>query len=363
MKGIEQAEAEVVVVVFAVDRIQRHVPQRVVHPPHVPFEAKAEPADINRARHHRPGGQLLGHRGRAGLPEHQLVHSAQERDRFEVFAPAESVRDPLPRVAAVVEVQHRGDRIDPDAVDVEFAQPVERARQQEIRDLTAAVIVDQRVPIGMIALPRVGVLVKRGTVKAAEPVRIGREMPGNPIQQQSQPGAMAGIDKGAEIVRRSITAGRREQRDRLVSPRAVERIFGDRHQLEMRETHFGCVGDELVGELAIRQIPPVLGQVAAPRAEMDFVDRDRRLAIVALPALGHPPPILPQMSRRLGDDRGRVGRPLGPLGLRVRLERQELTVGAEDLVFVEMTGAQARARTVPRTRRHFASASAGRPIR
>ncbi len=115
----------------------------------------------------------------------------------------------------------------------------------------------------------------------------------------------------------------------------------------MRETHFGCVGDELVRELAIRQIPPILGEVAAPRAEMDFINGDRRLAIVALPALRHPPPILPQMPRRLGNDRCRVGRSLGPLGLRVRLERQELTVGAEDLVFVEMTGAQAGDEQLP----------------
>ena len=35
------------------------------------------------------------------------------------------------------------------------------------------------------------------------------------------------------------------------------------------------------------------------------------------------------------------------LGLRVRLERQKLTVGAEDLVFVEMTGAQARDEQFP----------------
>ena len=176
---------------------------------------------------------------------------------------------------------------------MEFAQPVERARQQEICDLAAAVIVDQRVPIGMKTLPRVGVLVKRGTVKAAEPMRIGREMPRNPIQQQSEPGAVTGIDKGAEIVRRPVTAGRRKQRDRLVSPRAVERILCNWHQFQMREAHFRCVGDELVSELAIGQIPPVLGQVAAPRTEMDFVDRDRRLTIVALPALRHPSAILP----------------------------------------------------------------------
>src|ERR1700745_4130774 len=109
----------------------------------------------------------------------------------------------------------------------------------------------------------------------------------------------------------------------------------------MRETHLGCVGGEMGGEIPRGQIPPVFRQVAPPRAEMDFINRDRRLAIVALPTLRHPALILPQMPRRLGYDRRRVGRPLSPLGLRVRLERQELTVGSEDLVFVEMTGAQA----------------------
>src|ERR1700686_3395679 len=104
---------------------------------------------------------------------------------------------------------------------------------------------------------------------------------------------MAGVHKGTEIVRSPITAGRRKQRDWLVSPRAVEWILRDRHQFQMRETHFGCVGDELVSELAIGQIPPILGQVAAPRAEMDFVDREGGLTIVAPPALGHPAPILP----------------------------------------------------------------------
>ncbi len=53
------------------------------------------------------------------------------------------------------------------------------------------------------------------------------------------------------------------------------------------------------------------------------------------------------MSRRLGNNRRRVGRSLGALSLRVRLQRQELTVGAKDLVLVEMTGAQARDEQLP----------------
>src|SRR5215813_8575983 len=108
----------------------------------------------------------------------------------------------------------------------------------------------------------------------------------------------------------------------------------------MCESHFGSIGYKLLGEFAICQISPVLDQVAAPRAEMDFVNRNGRLAIVALPTLRHPSSVLPQMSRRLDNDRRGLWRPLRALGLRIRLERQQLTIGAEDLIFVEMTGAQ-----------------------
>jgi len=49
VEGVEQAKGQVVVVMLAVDRLARHVAERVVHPAHVPFEAEAEPADIDRA--------------------------------------------------------------------------------------------------------------------------------------------------------------------------------------------------------------------------------------------------------------------------------------------------------------------------
>src|SRR5260370_41974589 len=99
-------------------------------------------------------------------------------DRVEVFPAAVDVGDPAPRLTAVIEIEHRGDGIDPEPVDMKFAQPIERARMQEIRHLAAAVIVNQRVPVAMDALARIGVLVERGAVEAAEPVRVGWEMPG-----------------------------------------------------------------------------------------------------------------------------------------------------------------------------------------
>jgi hypothetical protein len=49
-----QAEQDVAVMVLAVDRILADVVQRVMHPAHIPFVAKAQPAIFDRARHLRP---------------------------------------------------------------------------------------------------------------------------------------------------------------------------------------------------------------------------------------------------------------------------------------------------------------------
>src|SRR6266404_9748551 len=84
---------------------------------------------------------------------------------------------------------------------------------------------------------------------------------------------------------------------------------------------------------------------------MHFVNRDRRLAVIAPPALCHPSAVMPDMARRVGDHRSGAGRSLGLLGLRIGLERQKLAIGSENLVFVEMTGPQPRHEEFPKTAR------------
>ena len=49
-----------VVVVLAVDRFFSDVGQGVVHPAHVPFESKAEAAQIDGAGDAGPGGRFFG---------------------------------------------------------------------------------------------------------------------------------------------------------------------------------------------------------------------------------------------------------------------------------------------------------------
>ena len=80
-----------------------------------------------------------------------------------------------PSLARVVEIQHRRDGIDAQAVDVVLVQPEQRIREKEIPHLVAAVIEDQRAPVPVLALPRIGMLEERGAVERREPVRVLRE--------------------------------------------------------------------------------------------------------------------------------------------------------------------------------------------
>src|SRR3954470_9245042 len=119
------------------------------------------------------------------------------------------VRNPLAGGPAVVEIEHRGDGIDTQAVDAVAVEPEQRVGDQEIDYFGAAVIVDQRAPVEVAALQRIGVFVERGTVEIAEPMRIVREMSGHPVEPYADPFAMAGIDKGRKVFRRAEPAGRR----------------------------------------------------------------------------------------------------------------------------------------------------------
>src|SRR3984893_13128509 len=133
-------------------------------------------------------------------------------------------------------------------------------------------------------------------MEGSERVGVVGERPRHPIEQQTESGVVAGLDKSTEIVGRPVSAGWRKQRDWLISPGTVERIFGKRHGLDMSKAHVAHVRHELVGELTIGQVPPLLGKIAAPRAEMHFVNRDRRLAVIAPPALYHPSAVMPHMA-------------------------------------------------------------------
>ena len=189
------------------DRVLRHVVQRVVHPSHVPFVGEAEAAARNRPADARPGGRFLGdHDGAGTTLGNDRVEMAQKADRFEIFAAAINIRNPFALAAAVVAIEHRGDGVDAQAVDVKMFEPIERAGDQEALHLAAAEIVDVGVPVVMKALARIEMLVERGAVEARQTMRVGRKMRRHPVEDDADAGGVQRIDKAQQPCRRTDSA-------------------------------------------------------------------------------------------------------------------------------------------------------------
>ena len=261
--------------VLPVDRLLLQVAQGVVHPAHVPLQAEAEPAAGGRLRDARPRGRLLGDRHDAG---HALVGRRvgllEQADGLEVLAAAVDVGDPLAVLARVVEVEHRGDGVDAQAVDVELLEPVDRVGDEEVAHLEPAEVEDVGAPVGLVAAPGVRVLVEGQAVEAREGERVAREVARHPVEDDADAGLVEGVDEvlevvgGAEAGRRGVVAGD------LVAPRGAVGVLHDREELDVGEAEVGDVVDEVLGEVAV-------GHALAPRAEVHLVDAHRARVRVA----------------------------------------------------------------------------------
>src|SRR5437762_11328781 len=111
-----------------------------------------------------------------------FVEAAEEIDRREVLPAAELVRYPFALFARVVEVKHRGDRIDAKAVDMVAAEPEKRVADEKAPHLVAAVVEGIAAPFAVHALARVGVLEQMGAVEVAESVLVGGKMGRHPVE-------------------------------------------------------------------------------------------------------------------------------------------------------------------------------------
>src|ERR1051326_4677237 len=98
-----------------------------------------------------------------------------------------------------------------------------------------------------------------------------------------------------------MAGGRREIAGGLIAPRAVERIFRDGHQLDMRVAHLLDVRDELVGHFAIAQ--PALAMLrvrdSLPRTQVGFVDGHWGIKALSLAPAGHPLAIAPTVALQI----------------------------------------------------------------
>ena len=328
------------------DRILRHVLERVVHPAHVPLEAESEPAGVRRAGYQRPRGRFLGHHHDAGvLRVDARIQVLQKADGVQVLVPAAGVRNPFAGLAPVVEIEHRGDRVHPQPVEVVLLEPEEGAGDEEVADLAAAVVEDQRAPVGMLPLPRVRVLVETGAVEAGQTVGVLREVCGRPVHEDADAAPVQRIHQLHELLRRSETARRREVAERPVAPGLVERVFGDGQQLDVREAELRDVVGQPAGDVAVGQ-PAACAGDAHPRAQVHLVDRDRGVVRIAGRTRGHPVAVAPGVARQIPDPRRGAGAQLGGERVRVGLLHGSAD-SRRDLVLVERAAPDPRDERLP----------------
>ena len=326
-------------VVLAVHRVLGDVLEGVVHPAHVPLEAEAQPAGLRGTGDAGEGGGLLrDHHDARGALVRGGGRLLQERDVLEVLAAAVAVGHPLPVLSGVVQVQHRGDRVDPQAVHVELLEPVAGVGDQEVAHLVAAGVEDVGAPVGVLAAAGVRVLVQRGAVEAGERELVLGEVRRDPVHDHADAGVVEGVDQVAQLVGRAEPGGGGVVPGDLVAPGAAEGVLGHRHELHVGEAHLGHVRGQLLGQLPVAQSGPPAGQV-------DLVDRHPGGQRVVARALGQPVLVGP-FEVAVGDHRAGGRRHLRVPGHGVRLLPPD-AVGAEEPVLVGLPGPGPRHEELP----------------
>ena len=125
--------------VLAEDGVGFQVVTDVVHPAHVPLEVEAQSALAHRVGHLGPGGGLLGDHQHVRVGgEDGGVQLLQEVHRFQIFVAAVDIGHPVALMPGVVQIEHGGYRVHPQAVGMVLFQPEHGRGEQEGAYLAAA---------------------------------------------------------------------------------------------------------------------------------------------------------------------------------------------------------------------------------
>ena len=132
-----------------------------------------------------------------------------------------------------------------------FIQPEKRIADQEIFNLVATVIENERAPVLMF--PQAGILMleEAASVKAGKAVGIFGKMSGHPIQNHADSGLMAAVDKIPKLVGISKPARRGVVVHHLITPGTVEGMLHHGHEFNVCEAHFLHIGNQAVPEFTV----------------------------------------------------------------------------------------------------------------
>ena len=330
-EGVHHGEGEPVVVEAAEIGVQAHVIDGVMHEAHIPLEAEAQAAIFHRAGDQGEGGGFLGDGHGAGVVgQNGGVHLLQEGHRVQIDVAAVLVGGEV-AAPSIVQVQHGGHGVHPDAVHMVLLKEQAGGGDQEALHLVGGIVEDQGAPVGMLGHALLLALKLVGAVEAGQAVLVLGEVGGYPVNDHADAGGVKGVHHALEVVRVAVAGGGGVVAGNLIAPGPVIGVLGHRHQLHMGVAHVLAVGSQGLTH------QPVLGFFIAhvlPGAQMHLVNAHGLAEMLALFPLFHIGLVRPLVAAAVPDDGSGLLPVLGEGGKGVGLQHL-LAVPAGDAIFIK----------------------------
>ena len=193
-----------------------------------------------------------------------LIETLQESDGFQVLAAAVPVGDPFAFFARVVQIEHGGDGVHAQAVGMVAIEPEHTAGKQEAAHLAAAVVENQRLPVGMKSLAGIGMLVEMRAIEVGEAVTIGGEVGRHPVKNHADAVLVQAVHQIHEVLWCAVARRWREVAGRLISPGGEVGMLHDRQKFDMGEPHLAGILGQTRTDLPIAEGAVVVAGIAHP---------------------------------------------------------------------------------------------------
>lgn len=172
---VENPEGQFIVMILTINRVELHV-VGVMHPAEVPLVPEAQTAHILRTRNAVEIGRLsaIVTAPETCSPRIRLVLRKNSiASRFSRPPNSFGIHSPLYGCSRDKSLTppHDAQRIN-----TKTFNPVKRVTDEEVTDFTATIVVDQRVPVLMIAFTRIAVFIQVRAIKFGKRKVIGREV-------------------------------------------------------------------------------------------------------------------------------------------------------------------------------------------
>ena len=253
-------------IIRTVDWIFGIILQRIIHPAEIPLIIKSK-SPIQRAGcHFRIVRRILrNHHDLRKFLLHVVIHALHEIDRPGILTP----------IPVSAPVDHVGNRINADSIHMIRLTPEDHRADQKGTHFLIPEIEVQSTPLALCVAALL-ILIQRLTIKVSEPVGISDKMDRNHIDDHADASLVARIDKRSELGRIAISGRHAEIAACLIAPGAIERIFGQRHHLDMRETMFFHIRNQI---LLHHRIGIWVFPVLFPASGINFIDGYRTIEI------------------------------------------------------------------------------------